>query len=233
MGTTTCILNMSDLFYAICILLLIATLSVLITNCRCMYESDTLNWLSTKIRWLIKKHRVVKETLLVLYTAQMSLTLSAVIELTSPPEQKNAYDRISQLLSVTIVLVYLTLTCGIVPWILYKFWNIPVEDRDESSHPEYQPIVSNVNLKRKASLIYPLVSLTYRFGLCALLLSPPGSLKPGAFHLMTFLFTCYTAGCRPFSGVAENRKQLTNAIFLQLLTYIITVAMSDLMISKT
>ena len=201
MGTTTCILNMSDLFYAVCVLLLVAILSVLLTCSNCKCESVVLNWLSVKIKWLFKKQNIVKETLLVLYTAQMSLLLSAVIELTSPPEHMNAYDRLSQLLSIAIVVVYLALMCGVVPWILVSFWKIPIEDRDQSKYPEYHPIVSHVNLRRKTSLVYPLVNLTYRMGLCALLLSPLGSLKSGAFCLMTFLFTCYTAGCRPFEGV--------------------------------
>ena len=119
MGTTTCILNMSDLFYAICILLLIAILSALLTYCDCSCDSDLSSWLSKKVKWLFKKQNVVKETLLVLYTAQMSLMLSAIIELTSPPEHLNAYDRLSQVLSIAIVAVYFALMFGVVPWILY------------------------------------------------------------------------------------------------------------------
>ena len=50
---------------------------------------------------------------------------------------------------------------------------------------------------------------------------------------MTFFFVCYIAGCKPFDGVDENRRQLTNVIFLLLLTYIISIALTETMIDFT
>ena len=82
-------------------------------------------------------------------------------------------------------------------------------------------------------LIFPIVNLVYRTALCVLLLSSLGFMKSFVFHLMTFFFTCYIAGSKPFDGVSENRRQLTNVIFLLLLTYIISIALTELIIDFT
>ena len=142
----------------------------------------------------------------------MALILSATINLRAPSDTIHGYDVFSILISVAILIAYVSLICVIVPFILRKYWNIRHDERAASRYPQFMIIITDVDLTRKESLAFPLVNMLYRTVICVLLLSSIGFMKACIFHLMTLAFTCYVTACKPFDGSRKNKRQLTTAV---------------------
>ena len=157
----------------------------------------------------------------------MPLLLSALINLISQPEEMNANDLFSLLLAFFIAAAYLVLILLLLPYILWTYWEVAVEERNQVLFPQYVPIVTNIDLKYRLKIIYPIVNFVYRTVICMLLLTSHGNLKSVLYLLMTFFFTCYLAGCKPFEGVPENRLQLTSNLFHLVHTYLVAIAFTS------
>ena len=93
-------------------------------------------------------------------------------------------------------------------------------------HKKYEPIVGDLDFKKRISLTYPFVFLSVRFALIGLLVflgNGKGFSRTVIFHLLQFFVTIYMLSIKPFKERQRNKEELLSNLFLLFLTYFIGV----------
>lgn len=136
MDTRTCVLNLSDIFYILIILVVSFPIGFLInsikSNC---CNNGALFWIFEKLKFITAFKSQVAKFLELFITAKLMFLLCALVNLLAPPAERNGFDDFSYILSVLLLVSQVIFICGVIPYVLYVSWHAPKDKRHDKIYP--------------------------------------------------------------------------------------------------